>query len=160
MKEKIQFTLNGKPVQLEENPAQSLLWFLRGDMQLTGTKYGCGVGLCGACSVLVDGVAQRSCLMDLNDVANKTLTTIEGLANGEELHPVQQAFVENDALQCGYCTPGMIITAVSMLDENPSASEADIIKGLDENLCRCGAHKRILKAVHSVSQNTTDGEKS
>lgn len=160
MREMIRFTLNGKPVQLEEDPGQSLLWFLRGDMQLTGTKYGCGAGLCGACAVLVDGVAERACLMDLNGVANKSITTIEGLANGEQLHPVQQAFVDNDALQCGYCTPGMIIAAVSLLGENPSASEADIIKGLDDNLCRCGAHKRILKAVHSVSQNTAGREKS
>lgn len=154
MKEKIQFTLNGKPVQLDVESDRSLLWFLRGDLQLTGTKYGCGVGLCGACAVLVDGVAERSCLMNLKSIANTTVTTIEGLANGEELHPVQQAFVEQDALQCGYCTPGMIITSVSLLAENPSASEAEIIEGLDENLCRCGAHKRILKAVHSVARNT------
>lgn len=153
MKEMIQFTLNGKPVQMETEPGQSLLWFLRGDLQLTGTKYGCGEGLCGACSILVDGVAERSCLMDLNSVANKTITTIEGLAKGEELHPVQQAFIEQDALQCGYCTPGMIITAVSLLSENPAASDVEIIAGLDENLCRCGAHKRILKAVRSVALN-------
>ena len=154
MKEKIQFTLNGKPVQLDAESDRSLLWFLRGDLQLTGTKYGCGVGLCGACAVLVDGVAERACLMNLKSIANTSVTTIEGLANGEELHPVQQAFVEQDALQCGYCTPGMIITAVSLLAENPSASESEIIEGLDENLCRCGAHKRILKAVHSVARNT------
>lgn len=154
MKEMIQFTLNGKQVQLEAGSDRSLLWFLRGDLQLTGTKYGCGVGVCGACAVLVDGEAQRACLMNLNTVANKTVTTIEGLAKGEELHPVQQAFVEHDALQCGYCTPGMIITAVSLLSKKPSASEAEISEGLDDNLCRCGAHKRILKAVKSVASNS------
>ena len=120
-------------------------------MQLTGTKYGCGVGLCGACTVLVDGVAQQSCMLDVASIANKKVTTIEGLAEGDKLHPVQQAFVDNDALQCGYCTPGMILAAVSLLKENPKASEADIVDGLDDNLCRCGAHKRILKAVRSVT---------
>ena len=151
MKEMIKFTLNGKAVQLETDASRSLLWFLRGDQQLTGTKYGCGEGVCGACSVLIDDVVQRSCLLDLNAIAGKAVTTIEGLSKGEQLHPVQQAFVDEDALQCGYCTPGMIITAVGLLAENPGASEADIIAGMDANLCRCGAHKRILKAVHSVA---------
>jgi len=147
----VQFTLNGKPVQMESDADQSLLWFLRGDMQLTGTKYGCGAGFCGACTVLVNGSAQRACLLDVQSVANKQVTTIEGLAEGEKLHPVQQAFVEHDALQCGYCTPGMILSAVSLLSDNPQASEADIIGGLDDNLCRCGAHKRIVEAVRSVA---------
>ena len=151
MKKQVQFTLNGKPVKLDSETDQPLLWFLRGDMQLTGTKYGCGVGLCGACTVLVDGVAQQSCMLDVASIANKKVTTIEGLAEGDKLHPVQQAFVDNDALQCGYCTPGMILAAVSLLKENPKASEADIVDGLDDNLCRCGAHKRILKAVRSVT---------
>ena len=151
MKKQMQFTLNGKPVKLDSETDQPLLWFLRGDMQLTGAKYGCGVGLCGACTVLVDGVAQQSCMLDVASIANKKVTTIEGLAEGDKLHPVQQAFVDNDALQCGYCTPGMILAAVSLLQENPKASEADIVDGLDDNLCRCGAHKRILKAVRSVA---------
>ncbi|MGA9573620.1 MAG: (2Fe-2S)-binding protein [Lysobacterales bacterium] len=151
MKELVQFTLNGKPVEMDAGSGRSLLWVLRGDFNLTGTKFGCGEGLCGACSVLIDGVAQRSCLLDISDIANKKVTTIEGLANGDELHAVQQAFVEHDALQCGYCTPGMIITAASLLSKNPAASEADIIAGLDSNLCRCGAHKRILEAVRSVA---------
>jgi len=154
MKELIQFTLNGKPVSLESEPDRPLLWILRGDLSLTGTKYGCGEGFCGACAVLVDGVAERSCLLDISSVANKTVTTIEGLANGEQLHPVQQAFVEHDALQCGYCTPGMIITSVGLLTAKPAATEADIVAGLDGNLCRCGAHKRIVKAVRSVATNT------
>jgi aerobic-type carbon monoxide dehydrogenase small subunit (CoxS/CutS family) len=151
MKKVVNFTLNGKAVQMDAEPDQSLLWFLRGDLQLTGTKYGCGAGLCGACTILVDGRAERACLLDVQSIANKQVTTIEGLAEGDKLHPVQQAFVEHDALQCGYCTPGMILSAVSLLAENPAASEADIIAGLDENLCRCGAHKRILEAVRSVA---------
>lgn len=151
MKKMVQFTLNDKPVKLEAEVDQSLLWFLRGDMELTGTKYGCGVGICGACTVLVDGVAQRACMLDVQSIANKKLITIEGLAVGENLHPVQQAFVDHDALQCGYCTPGMVLSAVSLLKENPTASEAEIVDGLDDNLCRCGAHKRIVEAVRSVA---------
>lgn len=154
MKKAVKFMLNGKPVQMDAEADQSLLWFLRDDLQLTGTKYGCGAGLCGACTVLVDGSAERACLLDVQSIAGKQVTTIEGLAEGDRLHPVQQAFVEHDALQCGYCTPGMILSAVSLLAEKPAASEADIIAGLDENLCRCGAHKRILEAVRSVALDT------
>jgi aerobic-type carbon monoxide dehydrogenase small subunit (CoxS/CutS family) len=130
-----------------------LLWVLRGDLALTGTKYGCGTGLCGACSVLVDGHVARACIQSIKDVAGKTVTTIEGLAAGEKLHPIQQAFMDHDALQCGYCTPGMIVTAAGLLADNPKASEADIVTALDQNLCRCGAHKRILEAVQSVARN-------
>jgi len=156
MKKPIKFTLNDKPVTLETDPGRSLLWVLRGDLNLTGTKYGCGEGVCGACTVLVDGVAERACIMEIGDLANKKLTTIEGLATGDKLHPVQQAFVDKDALQCGYCTPGMILTAVSLLNDDPAASKEDIISGLDDNLCRCGAHKRILEAVHSVARKQQD----
>ena len=154
MTEVIRFTLNGKPVEMNAGEGRPLLWVLRGDLDLTGTKYGCGEGLCGACTVLIDGVAERSCLLDIADVANRNVTTVEGLANGDELHPLQQAFVEHDALQCGYCTPGMIMTAAGLLAEKPAASEAEIIAGLDNNLCRCGAHKRILQAVRSVAAGT------
>ncbi|MFC1605959.1 (2Fe-2S)-binding protein [Pseudomonadota bacterium] len=155
MKQIIEFTLNGKAARLETEPDRPLLWILRGELALTGTKYGCGEGLCGACTVLVDGQAARACLYSISDVAGKTVTTIEGLAAGEQLHPVQQAFAEHDALQCGYCTPGMIMAAVDLLNRNPSASDADIIGGLDNNLCRCGAHKRILEAVRSVARNSS-----
>jgi len=151
MQEKIRFKLNGKPVELDGGSGRSLLWALRGELNLTGTKFGCGEGLCGACTVLIDGVAERACLLDIGAVANKTVTTIEGLANGDELHPLQQAFIEHDALQCGYCTPGMIMTAAALLAEKPAASKAEIVAGLDNNLCRCGAHKRILEAVRSVA---------
>ena len=151
MQKMIRFTLNGKPVDVDGGSRRPLLWVLRGDLNLTGTKYGCGEGLCGACAVLVNGFAERACLLDVSDIAGKTVTTIEGLADGEKLHPVQQAFIEHDALQCGYCTPGMIITAAALLNGNPAPSEAEIVAGLDNNLCRCGAHKRILEAVRSVA---------
>jgi aerobic-type carbon monoxide dehydrogenase small subunit (CoxS/CutS family) len=151
MQKVIQFFLNGEPTRLETEPDRPLLWVLRGDRALTGTKYGCGVGLCGACTVLIDSSAERSCIMSVGDVAGKRVTTIEGLAAGGELHAVQQAFVEHDALQCGYCTPGMVLTAVALLSQKPDASEADIVAGLNANFCRCGAHKRIVQAVRSVA---------
>jgi carbon-monoxide dehydrogenase small subunit len=154
MQDMIRFTLNGKPAELAAGSGRSLLWALRGDLDLTGTKYGCGEGLCGACTVLVDGVAERACLLDVAEVANRKVTTIEGLANGDELHPLQKAFVDHDALQCGYCTPGMIMSAAALLAAKPAASEAEIIAGLDGNLCRCGAHKRILQAVRAVAANS------
>lgn len=154
MKQLIEFTLNGKSTQLETEPERPLLWILRGDLALTGTKYGCGEGLCGACTVLVNGQAAKACLYSIKDIAGKDLTTIEGLAAGGELHPVQRAFVEHDALQCGYCTPGMIMAVVDLLTRNPAATDADIVAGLDNNLCRCGAHQRILEAVRSVARNT------
>lgn len=154
MKEAIQFSLNGTAVQLETEPDRPLLWVLRGDLALTGTKYGCGEGYCGACTVLVDGQAERACLQTIGGVAGKAVTTIEGLAAEDALHPVQQAFMDHDALQCGYCTPGMILTAVDLLARKPQASESDIVNGLEANLCRCGAHKRILEAVQSVARKS------
>ena len=154
MKQFIEFTLNDKATRLETEPERPLLWVLRGDLALTGTKYGCGEGLCGACTVLVNGQAAKACLYSIKDIAGKDLTTIEGLAAGKELHPVQRAFVEHDALQCGYCTPGMIMAVVDLLTRNPAASDADIVAGLDNNLCRCGAHQRILEAVRSVARIT------
>jgi len=154
MKQAIEFRLNGKATRLDTEPDRPLLWVLRGDLELTGTKYGCGEGLCGACTVLIDGQAVRACLQSVRDVAGKAVTTIEGLAVGETLHPIQQAFVDHDALQCGYCTPGMIMTAAGLLAGNPGASDAEIVAGLDNNLCRCGAHRRILEAVRSVAGKT------
>lgn len=147
----IRFTLNGTPVSFSE-PDRTLLWVLRSDFQLTGTKYSCGEGLCGACTVLVDGKAERSCQLIVGDVDGKSVTTIEGLAQGEKLHPVQQAFVDFDALQCGFCTPGMILNAVSLLHENPHPSEQDIIAGMEDNLCRCGAHGQIIQAIQDAAQ--------
>jgi aerobic-type carbon monoxide dehydrogenase small subunit (CoxS/CutS family) len=151
MPEPIAFKLNNKPVQVEVEGDRALLWVLRTDLSLTGTKYGCGEGHCGACTVLVDGVAVRSCLTTARQVRNKEVVTIEGLAPEGKLHPVQKAFVEHDALQCGYCTPGMILTGVAFLRENPQPTREELIRGLDENFCRCGAHTRILDALQAAA---------
>ena len=151
MKEVILFTLNGESVTLEADRDRSLLWVLRTDFDLTGTKYGCGESLCGSCTVLVDNVAQRSCHLSLADVNGKSVITVEGLANKASLHPVQQAFINEEALQCGYCTPGMIMTAVALLHKNPTPSEAEIVEEMDGNLCRCGSYKRIVQAIKSAA---------
>ncbi len=152
MAEKIQFVLNGKQVEVEVEPDHTLLWVLRSHFNLTGTKYGCGLGYCGSCTVLWDKNPVRSCGIMMEDVAGANITTIEGLAKNGELHPVQQAFVDNDALQCGYCTPGMIMNAVGLLEANPDPSRQEIIEGMEDNLCRCGAHTRIIDAIASVSK--------
>jgi aerobic-type carbon monoxide dehydrogenase small subunit (CoxS/CutS family) len=137
-----------------------LLWVLRTDFKLTGTKFGCGEGFCGACSVLVNNEPVRSCQFPIANIDNKEVITIEGLiSNHGKLHPLQAAFVEHDALQCGFCTPGMILTAYGLLLKNPSATRKDIIEGMDENLCRCGAHTRIIQAIQSAAQNMRGGLK-
>ncbi len=151
MKEKISFNLNGENVSFEGEHSQTLLWVLRTKFELTGTKYGCGEGFCGACTVLIDGTVARSCSVKMNEVVGKKVVTIEGLAKGDKLHPVQQAFVNHDALQCGYCTPGMIMNAVGLLNENPNPSREEIIWGMEDNLCRCGAHNRILDAIEEAA---------
>ncbi len=158
MAETISFTLNGKKTSLETDPKQTLLWVLRNEIGLTGTKYGCGMGFCGACTVLIDYEAVRSCTVPVSDVAGKSVITIEGLETKGRLHPVQQAFVDHDALQCGYCTPGMVLTAVAFLKKNPSPSRQDIVKGMDDNLCRCGAHMRILDAIEDASRIMKGGK--
>ncbi len=152
MPKQVRFVLNGRPVTLETDPERTLLWVLRTDLDLTGTKYGCGEGICGSCTVLVDGSAVRSCQTALKDVAGKSVTTIEGLAHGDELHPVQKAFVEHGGFQCGYCTPGMIMNAVALLAKRPHPSRAEILDGMENNLCRCGAHQRIVAAIEEVSR--------
>ena len=153
MKETIKFTLNNKPVQITMDSERILLWVLRTDFALTGTKYGCGESYCGACTIVVDDQAVRSCQMTLKDIQGKSVTTIEGLAKNGDLHPLQQAFVENDALQCGYCTPGMIMNAYALLLNNPDPTEAQIREGMDDNLCRCGAHKRIIEAIQAAAKS-------
>ena len=158
MGEKISFELNGKKVEVLIDPSQTLLWVLRNHFELTGTKYGCGMGFCGACTVLIDNEPERSCTLPIADVAGRKVVTIEGLADGEKLHPVQKAFVENDALQCGYCTPGMIMSATALLLRNPSPSTKEIKAGLEDNLCRCGAHVRIIDAVHSAAKEIKGGK--
>lgn len=151
MADKILFNLNGKDVSFEGDKTKTLLWVLRTKFELTGTKYGCGEGLCGACTVLINGAAVRSCTTKMEEVSSKRVMTIEGLASGEKLHPVQQAFVNHDALQCGYCTPGMIMNAVGLLNDNPNPSREDIVWGMEDNLCRCGAHNRILDAIEEAA---------
>ncbi len=152
MKEKISFTLNDKPVTLEVDGDRELLWVLRTELGLTGTKYGCGEGICGACTVLIDNEAMPSCQIKIKDIAGSKITTIEGLEKDGDLHPIQKAFVDNDALQCGFCTPGMIMKAHSIVTENPELSRKEIVEGMDGNLCRCGAHTRILDAIESAAK--------
>jgi aerobic-type carbon monoxide dehydrogenase small subunit (CoxS/CutS family) len=158
MEKTISFTLNGKKTDILIDPTNTLLWVLRNQLGLTGTKYGCGMGFCGACTVLIDNEAVRSCTLPVGDVSGKKVITIEGLARNGKLHPVQQAFVDHDALQCGYCTPGMIMNATALLMKNPKPSREDIIKGMEDNLCRCGAHVRIIKAVETAGQAMKGGK--
>jgi len=158
MEEKIIFKLNNKKTELVTDTTQMLLWVLRNHFGLTGTKYGCGIGFCGACTVLIDDEPVRSCMIPVSDVAGKRVVTIEGLDKKGKLHPVQQAFVDHDALQCGYCTPGMIVTAVGMLKKNPSPTRQEIVAGMEENLCRCGAHMRIIAAVEDASKAMKGGK--
>lgn len=147
MEETISFKLNGKKTELRTDSSQTLIWVLRNQLNLTGTKWGCGTGFCGACTVLVDDEPVRSCSVPVSDIAGKNVTTIEGLEKKGKLHPVQKAFVDHDALQCGFCTPGMVLTTIAFLKKNPSPSREEIIEALEENLCRCTAHVRILDAV-------------
>jgi nicotinate dehydrogenase subunit A len=144
--------INGRAHDVEGEPADTLLSILRYELGLTGSKYGCGEGQCGACTVLVDGQAARSCVTTLAAAAGKPITTIEGLAPGDRLHPVQEAFLEAEAFQCGYCTPGMIVATVSLLKANPNPTEQDIARALDRNVCRCGSFPRIVKAIRLAAE--------
>jgi nicotinate dehydrogenase subunit A len=150
MKGPISFTLNGRGVTLNTEDDRTLLWVLRTDFALTGTKYGCGEGFCGACTVIVGGKAVRSCLTLLKDVASKEVLTIEGLAHDGELHPLQQAFIDHGAFQCGYCTSGMLLSAIALLQEQPDPPRDAIVSRMDRNLCRCGAHRRIVAAIEAA----------
>jgi aerobic-type carbon monoxide dehydrogenase small subunit (CoxS/CutS family) len=159
MKEIIRFELNKKPLELSVNPDDSLLWIIRSNLNLTGTKFGCGLGQCGTCTVLINNKAERSCMLTGDFVEGKKVTTIEGLATNGQLHPVQKAFMKNDALQCGFCTPGMILTACSLLHENPEPSSQEIIDGMEENLCRCGTYGRIIEAIQTAAKEMEGGIK-
>ena len=152
MIETIHFKLNGKPVSLSVDSGRMLLWVLRTDLGLTGTKYGCGESLCGSCTVLVNDEAVRSCITSMKEVQGKEVTTIEGLAGDGKLHPLQESFIAHDALQCGYCTPGMILNAYALLRKTPRPSEAQVVEGMNDNLCRCGAHKRIVQAIMAAAE--------
>jgi aerobic-type carbon monoxide dehydrogenase small subunit (CoxS/CutS family) len=147
----LRLVVNGRTVTIEADPQTSLLSFLREQLDLTGTKYGCGEGQCGACTVLIGGKAQRSCITKAAAIGQKQITTIEGLASGDQLHPVQQAFLDEEAFQCGYCTPGMILSAVSLLKQNPHPSQSQIVESMDGNVCRCGTYSRIIRAVQKAS---------
>jgi aerobic-type carbon monoxide dehydrogenase small subunit (CoxS/CutS family) len=150
MRKTIHFKLNGRSKSLILDRERMLLWVLRTDFGLTGTKYGCGEGLCGACTVLVNNEPVRSCQFPVEDVNGKEIVTIEGLARNGRLHPLQEAFVKHDALQCGYCTPGMVLTAHSLLIQNPRPTLEQITEAMNENLCRCGSHQRIIQAIQDA----------
>ncbi|NIO11429.1 MAG: 2Fe-2S iron-sulfur cluster binding domain-containing protein [Deltaproteobacteria bacterium] len=139
-------------MQLTVDPDRMLLWVLRTDLGLTGTKYGCGQSHCGTCTVLVNNAAVRSCQTTVKDVKGQEVLTIEGLGSNGRLHPLQKAFMAHDALQCGFCTPGMIMNAYALLLKNPRPSRAEIIEGMDDNLCRCGSHTRIVQAIRAAAQ--------
>jgi len=152
MKETIQFTLNGKPTKLDVDSDRMLLWVLRTDLGLTGAKYSCGEGFCGACTVVVDNEAVRSCQLPVKNVKGKNVITIEGLARDGTLHPLQQAFVKHEAMQCGFCTSGMILTAYALLLKNPRPTFKEIIDGMEDNFCRCGSHTRVLQAIETAAR--------
>jgi aerobic-type carbon monoxide dehydrogenase small subunit (CoxS/CutS family) len=144
--------VNGSPRRIDADSSRMLLSVLRDDLDLTGTKFGCGEGQCRACTVLLDGVATRSCLTKVEAAAGKKITTIEGLAPAGKLHPVQQAFLDHDALQCGYCTPGMILGAVALLGKNPKPTEAEVVSGMDGHICRCGTYPRVVAAIRAAAE--------
>ncbi|MBZ5681044.1 MAG: (2Fe-2S)-binding protein [Acidobacteriia bacterium] len=158
MRRNISFTLNDKPVELVVDDDRMLLWVLRYDLGLTGTKFGCGEALCGSCTVIVDKDAVRSCVTPIKDVAGKHVLTIEGLSAEGRLHPIQEAFLNHHAFQCGYCTPGMIVSSYALLlkDERPTREE--IIQHMDGNLCRCGSHTRIVDAILEAANATKGGD--
>jgi nicotinate dehydrogenase subunit A len=151
MRRTISFTLNGKPAHLDADDERNLLWVLRYDLGLTGTKFGCGEGLCGACTVMIDNAAVRSCTMLLRDVDGKSVLTIEGLEHEGKLHPLQQALLRRNAFQCGYCAPGIIMSAYALLQKTPRPTFEQILKHMDDNLCRCGSHTRVVEAIQEAA---------
>ena len=153
MQRTVSFTLNGKPTVLDGDNERTLLWVLRYDLGLTGAKYGCGEGLCGACTIVVDNQAVRACVTTLREVEGKSVLTIEGLEQEGKLHPLQQAFLRHNAFQCGYCTPGMIMSAYALLRKTPQPTEEQILKYMDDNLCRCGSHTRVVEAIQEVAKD-------
>ncbi len=144
--------VNGERHHLSANPERPLLFLLRDELDLTGAKYGCGEGQCGACTVLIDGVPHPSCITPAASAIGRQITTIEGIADGDRLHPVQEAFIQCDAMQCGYCTPGMIVASVALLRKNAAPSDPEIRQALERNLCRCGTYNKIVSAVQMASR--------
>jgi nicotinate dehydrogenase subunit A len=147
-----QLNINGRVYTTDVDSDAILLFVLRDHLDLTGSKYGCGEGQCGACTVLIDGKSRRSCITQVGDVAQKQITTIEGLAQGDRLHPVQQAFLDEGAMQCAYCTSGMIMTAVSLLNARRDSSAAEIARSMEGNICRCGTQPRIVLAIQRAAK--------
>lgn len=157
MTRNLSFTLNGKPTELLVDDERMLLWILRDDLGLTGTKFGCGEALCGSCTVIVDQDAVRSCVTAMKDIEGKHVLTIEGLSSDGRLHPIQQAFVDHHAFQCGYCTPGMILNAYALLLKGGRPTRDEIIRHMDDNLCRCGSHTRIVEAILEAAGTVKGG---
>ena len=151
MQRTVSFTLNGKPAQVTTDDERILLWVLRDDLGLTGTKFGCGIAECGACTVIVNREAVRSCATALKEVAGKQVLTIEGLGQGDKLHFIQEAFVKHNAFQCGYCTPGMIMSAYALLLKTPRPTRAQVSQHMEGNLCRCGSNVRVLAAIEEAA---------
>ena len=157
MKRSVSFTLNGTSRTITVDDERMLLWVLRDDLGLTGAKYGCGEGLCGTCTVLVDNGAVRACTTRIKGIAGRKVLTIEGLEKGGKLHALQQAFLDERAFQCGFCTPGMILSAYAMLLRTPRPTPAEIVRQMDDNLCRCGSHVRIVRAVQEAAETMRGG---
>ena len=153
----ISLEINGKKYDADVPPDVPLLWVIREHLKLTGTKFGCGIGMCGACTVHVDGQAQRSCILPVGDARGQKITTIEGLSDGNGLHPVQQAWIADDVPQCGYCHSGQIMTAAALLAKNPRPSDADIDRAMTGNICRCGTYQRIRRAIHRAAETMAKG---
>lgn len=156
MKQSISFKLNNEPITIEVNGDESLLTVIRTYLDQTGTKYGCGIGECGACTVLIDNQAEKACMILIEDVIDAEILTIEGLASNGDLHPLQKAFVSHDALQCGFCTPGMIMNAYGLLKRNPNPTRENIIDEMDANLCRCGSYNRIIEAIQTAAEEMNE----
>ncbi len=151
-KKRIKFILNGHSHELRVQPWRTLLEVIREDLKLTGTKEGCGEGECGSCTVIMDGKTVNSCLIPALEANNKEITTIEGLADGDGLHPIQEAFVNHSGMQCGFCTPGMIMSAKALLDSNPNPSEAEIREGIAGNFCRCTGYTKIIESISAAAE--------
>jgi aerobic-type carbon monoxide dehydrogenase small subunit (CoxS/CutS family) len=154
----MELVVNQTHYRLQLDPNSLLLWVLRDELELTGSKYGCGEGHCGACTVLIDGAPVRSCITPVSKVAGKDITTIEGLAKNGRLHPLQEAFIQADAMQCGYCTPGMILSGVGLLKKTPHPSEPEIRRALEGNVCRCGTYPRIVAAMQMAEKAINGGQ--
>jgi nicotinate dehydrogenase subunit A len=157
MKETVRFEVNGRPISLSVDPGRMLLWVLRTELGLTGTKYGCGEGYCAACTVLVDGETAKSCSTPVKTVRSRSIVTIEGLASDGTLHPLQEAFIRHNVMQCGFCTSGMILTAASFLLKNPRPARDEILRAMEDNLCRCGGYMRIIQAIETAAQEMNKG---